>query len=331
MFNYQGRLFTFGCSFTSYRWPTWADILGRKFDSFENWAQGGAGNQYIFNSLIEAYQRNSFTKNDTIIIMWSGTDREDRYINGAWYTAGDVYLNRDYYSMNYLKKYVDLRGYLIRDAATISAAKNLLDYWGVNYHFLSLMPLTTMLDDSKDYDDVIKLYKNTVTLIESSMFEVIYESNWTSQSIGHELHNITPTDNEIDQSINNRIYQLYMSLSGKNWPNFDRYINKDFIPINPFISKELKDFKKTADQIAVDYRKQIKQLSNKLVKMTKQSTRDLHPTPAEHLKYLTKNFPEWSIDEDTVKWVKQYNSKIMSKDRFEVMLNWSTKTPKNRL
>ena len=132
MFNYQGRLFTFGCSFTSYRWPTWADILGRKFDSFENWAQGGAGNQYIFNSLIEAYQRNSFTKNDTIIIMWSGTDREDRYINGAWYTAGDVYLDRDYYPMSYLKKYVDLRGYLIRDAATISAAKNLLDYWGVD-------------------------------------------------------------------------------------------------------------------------------------------------------------------------------------------------------
>ena len=44
------RAFVFGCSFTQYYWPTWADILGREFNKFENWGQCGGGNQFIFNS-----------------------------------------------------------------------------------------------------------------------------------------------------------------------------------------------------------------------------------------------------------------------------------------
>ena len=46
------RLFTFGCSVTEFIWPTWADILGREFDYYENWGRVGAGNLYIFNSII---------------------------------------------------------------------------------------------------------------------------------------------------------------------------------------------------------------------------------------------------------------------------------------
>lgn len=33
------RLFTFGCSFTKFFWPTWADILGQEFDYYENWGR----------------------------------------------------------------------------------------------------------------------------------------------------------------------------------------------------------------------------------------------------------------------------------------------------
>ena len=32
----MNRLFAFGCSLTFYWWPTWADILVREFDHFEN-------------------------------------------------------------------------------------------------------------------------------------------------------------------------------------------------------------------------------------------------------------------------------------------------------
>jgi hypothetical protein len=54
------RLFAFGCSFTNYRWSTWADCLAPEFDYFENWGQAGAGNHYIFNSVMECDQRNHF-------------------------------------------------------------------------------------------------------------------------------------------------------------------------------------------------------------------------------------------------------------------------------
>jgi len=43
----MSRLFTFGCSYTNYRWSTWADCLAPEFDYFENWGQSGGGNHYI--------------------------------------------------------------------------------------------------------------------------------------------------------------------------------------------------------------------------------------------------------------------------------------------
>ena len=43
----MSRLFTFGCSFTNYRWSSWADCLAPEFDYFENWGQAGGGNHYI--------------------------------------------------------------------------------------------------------------------------------------------------------------------------------------------------------------------------------------------------------------------------------------------
>ena len=47
------RLFTFGCSFTRSKNPTWADIVARQYDHYQNWGQAGAGNSFIFYSLME--------------------------------------------------------------------------------------------------------------------------------------------------------------------------------------------------------------------------------------------------------------------------------------
>jgi hypothetical protein len=330
MFNFQGRLFTIGCSFTRYNWPTWADILGRKFSYYENWAQAGGGNQYIFNSLVEANQRNKFTKDDTVIIMWSGPDREDRYIKGNWKTPGDIHRNQDHYSSDYLKKYADVRGYLIRDMVTITATKDLLDHWGVNYHFLSLIPLANMLNDKEDYEDIYKLYNSTVESICPSVFEIIYDCDWFSRKNGHNLINLIPTIDQIDKIIQDQIQREYQSLMGSDWPIFEQYTNKKSIN-NSSIKKELKDFNIRADTIKSQTKKEIKRFSSDLSYMTKELTRDLHLTPLEHLEYLSKIFPQWTIDKDTIDWTTQYNLKVMSTDRIEVMLNWNTRTPSIRL
>ena len=60
----KGRLFTFGCSFTSYHWPTWANILAYDYDiPLYNYGLNGAGNQFIFNMLMQADSFNNFTEN----------------------------------------------------------------------------------------------------------------------------------------------------------------------------------------------------------------------------------------------------------------------------
>jgi hypothetical protein len=187
------RFFAFGCSFTvSHDRLTWADIIGREFDFYENWAKAGAGNQYIFNQLVECNTRRKFTLDDTVIIMWTSITREDRYVKnqGGWFGKGSVYNfnNTDAYSEEWIKKFACERGYLIRDLATITAARDLLQYWGVKYKFLAMMPLAnpseltehkSVIDDNQD---VIDLYKHTLSEIKPSVFEVIFNSkNWNKK------------------------------------------------------------------------------------------------------------------------------------------------------
>ena len=90
----RNRLFTFGCSFTEYRWPTWANILGQNFDQFENWGQPGGGNTFILNSLMECINRNIIQANDTVIIMWTSIGREDRWVKGRGWVTVLAPLNR---------------------------------------------------------------------------------------------------------------------------------------------------------------------------------------------------------------------------------------------
>ena len=69
------RLFTFGCSFTSYLWPTWADILGLEFTSANNWGHSGLGNRAIAERVAEAHAHFNFTKDDVIIVQWTKIGR----------------------------------------------------------------------------------------------------------------------------------------------------------------------------------------------------------------------------------------------------------------
>ena len=46
------RLFTFGCSFTQWKWPTWADYIGINFDEYYNAGQAGSDNKHILNHIL---------------------------------------------------------------------------------------------------------------------------------------------------------------------------------------------------------------------------------------------------------------------------------------
>lgn len=171
------RLFTFGCSFTNYRWSTWADCLAPEFDYFENWGQSGGGNQYIFNSIVEANQRHNFGTNDTVVVCWTSHMRDDRYINKRWQTLGNV-LTCPIYDSNYVKDHVDDRGYMIRDLATMQATKMLLETRkGLTWKFLSMIETgwKTVDNSTRENSDISALYSDVIDSIAPSYLNTVYE------------------------------------------------------------------------------------------------------------------------------------------------------------
>ena len=168
----MSRLFTFGCSFTNYRWSTWADCLAPEFDEFQNWGQSGGGNHYIFNSVMEADQRHHFDSNDTVVVCWTTVLRDDRYVDKRWHTLGNMF-NCPIYDPVYLKTHVDERGCVIRDFAYIKAVKTLLESKSdLNWQFLGV-------DNLKSKDkDVIAVYTDVLESLLPSYQEVLFPSGW---------------------------------------------------------------------------------------------------------------------------------------------------------
>lgn len=295
MLNKKGRLFTFGCSFTNYKWPTWADILGREYEYFENWGKIGCGNKYIFHSLIECNQKNKFTPDDTIIIMWTGTDREDRYIKNMWNGLGSVY--RFYtWPKSYVKKYFDWRGNFLCDIGLITASADLLKCWKVRHSMLSMVKLNNLVDGSigydcsveDDVDDIITLFKNSITDIKPSVFEVIFNSNWGSRRL--------PNKKEITK--------IYKSLAGADWPTVDKFLNKNLSTASASIIDEIFDnvyLKAYYNPHSVSFMFDLE---------------DIHPVPIEHLEYLDKVIPEYKISDQTREWVNIITRRIIQKKSF---------------
>lgn len=101
------RLIVFGCSFTSYAWPTWSDIIAEDLGcDYENWGLQGIGNTAIAK---RAMFRNflGFNQGDIVIVQWSWYSREDRFIKGSWVANGSVFNNYGIYGDEFVKKYWD--------------------------------------------------------------------------------------------------------------------------------------------------------------------------------------------------------------------------------
>jgi hypothetical protein len=173
------RLFTFGCSFTNYRWSTWADCLAPEYDYFENWGQSGAGNHFIFNSIMECDQRHKLGYNDTVMVCWSDIMREDRYTN-RWQTLG-LAANNSLYSKEYVVS-MTARGQLVRDLAIIKATKNFLESkLDTTWKFFSICSIIRehmWADNDIDASDVVELYQDVMDTILPSYRTALRPLGW---------------------------------------------------------------------------------------------------------------------------------------------------------
>jgi len=113
------RLFTFGCSYTEYIWPTWSDIIAKDLDcENHNYAIAGMGNQGIACRTIEANEKHKFCKDDLVCILWSGWQRVDLLKEGKWVTEGNI-LNSEFFSNEYLSNHWSEENDTIRNKTAI--------------------------------------------------------------------------------------------------------------------------------------------------------------------------------------------------------------------
>lgn len=160
------RFFAFGCSFTNYKWATWADIIGHDIEFYENWGKPGGGNHFIFNSVIEANARHNFKKGDLVIVFWSTKEREDRYLNNKWLHDTVSTIENTYGKEWVSKFYLDTRSQLIRDLGYMSAVQTILNSsksdWGnlVWYEFFNSAQLRdTLSKKSTDKQAMLKMWR----------------------------------------------------------------------------------------------------------------------------------------------------------------------------
>ena len=164
------RIFAFGCSFTSYVWPTWADILIKDFkDNGKqgyNFGQSGSGNLFIFIKLMEAIKKYEINENDLVLICWTSLQREDRFVNGNWVTPGSIY-SQKIYNDKFIEKWCDIEHFVYRDCALMLGAKLALTNIGCKYVNFSMSKLKQM--DSakveslfKETNDVIDFYGSSI-------------------------------------------------------------------------------------------------------------------------------------------------------------------------
>lgn len=199
------RLFTFGCSFTSYIWPTWADIIGNYFDEYQNWGSAGAGNYYISSRVFECNSVNNFRKDDVILIMFSQYFRNDMIDkDSVWINAGNIY-NQTLYDEHFVEKYwSDEHGYFM-SWYNISSVKTLLDSIGCKYKLMSAFDIVSRKDD-------------------------LTNNKGRMKNCSSELAKILTTDNLFDFITNEPKYQFHNELEYHPTINSHMKWVKEYIP-----------------------------------------------------------------------------------------------------
>lgn len=153
------RLFAFGCSYTSYSWPTWANFLELEFDELYNYGLSGIGNQAIAERISEANARHTFTKDDTVIVQWSSHLRNDWWhqesMSGrtrGWKTYGSIfnYHNEKLYDKKWIDTFFYEPAYFMHTLNHISLTQGFLQAVGCNWYMTSMGDIREMGSDMRD-------------------------------------------------------------------------------------------------------------------------------------------------------------------------------------
>lgn len=267
----MSRLFTFGCSMTKYFWPTWADILSKNYEHYENWGHPGAGNLYISNSVCEAHLRNKFTEDDTVVILWSGITRTDYHKEGTWRHLGPEFEFTN----------TDLEGYELINFGYIFYTMCFLESIGVKYKMFSFGELM----DEKSASKTQMLFLETLSKIKTIKY------NNYGKEVLLNIKGIQST------YLYNLLEDAYNTFKGSDWPDFALYIDNQ----QEFTKEVLKEINHV---LRKSINASLKDGMHIHIK------RDWHPKPSEHLSMLTQMFPELPITDEMKQFVEEWDEKI---------------------
>lgn len=148
------RIFIFGCSWSKYHWPTWADIVRYSTDiPVYNHAMSGIGNVGIHHNIVLADLHYKFTDDDLIIVQWTSWTREDYYVHGNWQCGGNIF-NNPHYNSEYLKKHWNWENDVVKNTSAILSASKAFN---IKYQF-NMMPF---FEKEIDRDDLRGLFPVT--------------------------------------------------------------------------------------------------------------------------------------------------------------------------
>lgn len=195
------RFFAFGCSYTSYSWPTWANLLSSEYDEYHNWGLAGLGNRAISDRVTEANIRYNFTKDDVVIVQWSSHLRNDFYHPfslpdraAGWKTGGSIfnYLNASLYSEEWVDTFFFEPAYMMHTLNNISQIQNLLENIGCTWYMTSIGDIRNMgndLREGKGYGEkpLLQPDKDTKFYWEAIPELLIYEDSIWKQRSSHWL------------------------------------------------------------------------------------------------------------------------------------------------
>jgi len=154
------RVFTFGCSYTSYAYPTWADFLQFDFDQLENWGMAGIGCRAIAERVAECHARNVISKDDIVIVQWSTHLRHDFYTptpllgrTESWKTYGSVFAidNQPLYDKKWIDTFFFEAAYIMHCLNHILMIQTMLESIGCEWYMTSIgdwRKLSSDLDES---------------------------------------------------------------------------------------------------------------------------------------------------------------------------------------
>ncbi len=285
MVREKSRLFTFGCSFTDYKWDTWANLLAENYTDHVQHGRAGAGNFYIYVRVMQEIYSQNINPEDTVVIMWTSVLRYDIYKFGklGWVTNGNVVGT---YPDEVVDKIFDAVGWYKRDTALIHGVRLALDTIGCKYEFLSMMPLAEPVkalgidlrevEVSKEYtpvdsvngseDHIYDWFSDTLDMVKPSVYEIVFNNDWYSRAEEH-------------YGSNNLHYNV---IRGESWPSIEdlseNRVKKE--DISNEVQEEMCLLFKVRD---------VQDIIDKKLYMCG----DMHPTTEMHREYLNTVLPDW--------------------------------------